>query len=75
VRHILGSDWGRLFNNWDSVQVPPDDFATAGWEHVGEAPATLTNESMHLFLKSLRILGTCIREAPEFAARKRRKES
>jgi hypothetical protein len=28
---------------------------------------------MKYFLKSLRILGLCVREAPEFAARKRRK--
>jgi hypothetical protein len=38
-----------------------------------DAPAELTSEAWSSFRESLRILGMCIREAPEFAARKRRK--
>jgi len=73
LREVLKSDWGRLFNNWEELAIPPDDLSRAGWENVGEAPARLKRESLKLFKKSVRVLGTCIREAPEFGARKRRK--
>ena len=72
---ILGSEWGRLFRNWEQKRLPAGDLDRAGWTDVGEAPAELRPESMKYFLKSLRVLGTCIREAPEFAARKRRKQA
>ena len=71
VKNILNSDWGRLFNNWEALEIPPDSLAQ-GWKDVGTAPLQLKSSSMQLFLKSLRILGTCIKEAPEFQARKRR---
>lgn len=73
IKRILESDWGRLFENWESLQIPPDDLKTPGWSHVGEKPVQLHRESMKYFKQSLKILGTCIREAPEFAARKRHK--
>ncbi|MFH1531939.1 MAG: DUF362 domain-containing protein [Pseudomonadota bacterium] len=72
VKELLGSDWGRLFNNWEALELPPDDLETPGWLQVGDAPAQLNKQSMALFLESLRILGTCIKEAPEVAARRRR---
>ena len=75
IREVLQSDWGRLFNNWDSLALPPDDLSTPGWRDVGGAPATLNRQSLKLFARSFGILGTCIREAPEFAARKRRRAS
>ena len=71
VRDILHSDWGRLFNNWDAVAIPPDDLSTPGWKNVGDLPAELKRESRDLFKKSLSILGTCVKEAPEFSARRR----
>ena len=71
VRDILHSEWGRLFRNWERLALPPDDLKTAGWASVGEEPAELHRESMKYFLQSLRILGLCVREAPEFAARRR----
>jgi uncharacterized protein (DUF362 family) len=73
MHSVLNSEWGRLFQNWDAKALPPDDLETPGWDDVGELPAELSSESMKYFLKSLRILGLCVREAPEFAARKRRK--
>lgn len=73
VREILRSEWGRLFNNWDELAIPPDDLNTAGWPDVGKAPAQLKSKPMSLLMKSFGILGTCLREAPEFAARKRRR--
>lgn len=71
VHKILGSEWGRLFNNWERLEIPPDDLTASGWNDVGEAPAELKRESMRLLRKSMEILGTCIREAPEISARRR----
>jgi uncharacterized protein (DUF362 family) len=75
LHSLLGSEWGRLFNNWDKLAIPPDDLAAEGWPNVGDAPAELKRDTGRLLAKSLKILGTCIREAPEFAARKRRIQS
>jgi len=72
VHQLLGSEWGRLFQNWESLQISPDKLDVPGWTDVGQTPAELKNESMKLFAKSMRILGTCIKEAPEFGARRRR---
>ena len=72
VKDLLGSEWGRLFNNWDEKAIAPDDLTTPGWTDVGQAPAKLEKSSLKLFMKSLRILGTCMKEAPEFHARRRR---
>lgn len=74
VHDILHSPWGRLFHNWDKVAIPPDDLTTPGWADVGEDPLELKRDSWKLFKKSLAILGTCIKEAPEFSARKRKIE-
>jgi len=71
VRDILGSEWGRLFQNWDQLAIAPENLAAPGWDHVGEVPAELSREGMRYFLESLRILGLCVKEAPEFAARRR----
>ena len=71
VQEILHSDWGRLFSNWDSVALPPNDLSTPGWKDVGNLPAELRREALDLFKKSLSILGTCVKEAPEFSARRR----
>jgi hypothetical protein len=75
VLDILHSDWGRLFHNWEKVALPPDRLDLKGWDDVGADPAELRTESMKYFLESLRILGLCLKEAPEFAARKRRKQA
>ena len=74
IHEILKSEWGRLFQNWDDLAIPPDDLEARGWEFVGNLPAELKNEGIKFFLKSLRILGLCVREAPEFAAKKRRRQ-
>ena len=72
VHGILHSEWGRLFHNWDKVAIPADDLKTPGWANVGEDPVKLKKDSLRLLRQSIRILGTCIKEAPEFQARKRR---
>jgi uncharacterized protein (DUF362 family) len=72
VHGILHSEWGRLFRNWEEKAIPADRLDAAGWPDVGQAPAELRKQSLKLLRQSVRILGTCIREAPEFQARKRR---
>ncbi|MBN1354675.1 DUF362 domain-containing protein [bacterium] len=75
LRKTLTSDWGRLFNNWDELALPPDDLSTPGWADVGTEPLELKQESLKLVAKSFKILGKCIIEAPEFGAKKRRKNA
>lgn len=72
VHKLLASEWGRLFRNWESLQIAPDKLDVPGWTDIGEAPAELKKESLKLFARSMRILGTCIKEAPELGARRRR---
>jgi len=72
VDQLSASGWSRLFGNWESLQLPPGDTVTPGWKSVGDKPVELRRDAMRLLLKSFRILGSCIREAPEFAARRRR---
>ncbi len=72
IDETLHSDWGRLFFNWERLALPPDDLTRTGWPDVGEPPAAFHPETMKLFAQSLKILGTCMREAPEFSAKRRR---
>ncbi len=75
IKEILDNQWGRLFHNWDALAISPDDLEAKGWDDVGEAPTDFHPESMKLVAKSLKILGTCVKEAPEFAARKRHRKA
>jgi hypothetical protein len=67
MQQVLGSPWGRLFENWE--RVTPDEH---GFPDVGDAPAAVTRTGLRAFVQSLGILGTCLKEAPEFASRRRR---
>ena len=67
MRKVLASEWGRLFRNWETVR--PD---ASGYPDVGTDAAELTRVGLAAFAKSLGILGTCMREAPEFSNRKRK---
>ena len=69
MRQALHSDWGRLFNNWDDL-TPDED----GFKDVGEGPPTLMKSTTELLKMGARVLGTTIKEAPEIAARRRRKQ-
>ncbi|MBD3345779.1 MAG: DUF362 domain-containing protein [Chitinivibrionales bacterium] len=75
INQILKSRWGRLFHNWDNVAIPPDDLKTKGWTDVGKEPLELHPKSLKLMHKSVKILGTAIKEAPEFSSKRRRKSS
>jgi hypothetical protein len=71
VQNLLHSHWGRLFANWEKLALPPGDLETPGWKEVGDQPAELKPDSMKLIARSLKVLAECIKEAPEFRARKR----
>jgi uncharacterized protein (DUF362 family) len=68
MQHVLQSEWGRLFNNWESLT--PDE---QGFESVGDAVPEVKFAGIRGLLRSVGILGTCIAEAPELAARRRAK--
>jgi len=70
VFKVLNSDWGRLFHNWDNLT--PDE---NGWKEVGEAPIKIVKSTKKLLSMSFNILKTCIKEAPEVAARRRIKKA
>jgi uncharacterized protein (DUF362 family) len=67
MHDALDSDWGRLFRNWE--QLTPGE---NGYSDVGKGPAEITLTGARALKRSIGILGTCIREAPEFAARRRK---
>ncbi|MCZ6815497.1 MAG: hypothetical protein O7F76_02225, partial [Planctomycetota bacterium] len=61
------SDWGRLFRNWENVTADE-----RGYPAVGESAAEIRRTGFRAFLKSMGILGMCVREAPEFVDRRRK---
>jgi uncharacterized protein (DUF362 family) len=65
---VLNSDWGHLFRNWE--KLTPDN---QGFQSVGKEPAIFKRIGLKAFMQSIRILGLAVKEAPEFAAKKRRK--
>jgi hypothetical protein len=67
MQQALDSDWGHLFRNWE--ELTPD---AQGFPSVGEGAAELKRTGLQAFWRSFGILGTSIKEAPEFAARRRR---
>ena len=67
MREVLESDWGRLFRNWENVTADE-----RGYPAVGESGAEIRRTGFRAFLKSMGILGMCVREAPEFVDRRRK---
>ena len=66
---VLDSPWGRLFRNWETVSADGD-----GYADVGTDAARIEKIGGRAFVESMGILGTCIKEAPEFASRRRHRE-
>jgi hypothetical protein len=66
VRAVMDSDWGRLFASWE--RLTPDE---RGFADLGEQAAELERTGLEVFGTSLRLLLMCLREAPEFTARRR----
>jgi hypothetical protein len=70
MHDVLDSPWGRLFRNWENVR--PD---AMGFPDVGGTTATIEKTGAKALLTSFGILGTCVKEAPEFAGRRRHVKS
>jgi hypothetical protein len=68
MQAALASDWGRLFRNWETRVADAQGFAD-----VGSGAPELERTGLRAFAESLKILATCVREAPEIAARRRRR--
>jgi len=66
VRAALASAWGRLFAHWEKVSATADGYA----DPEAGPPALVRRTIMHLGL-ALRVLVTCLKEAPELAFRRR----
>ncbi len=66
MRDVLASDWGRLFRHWE--QVTPD---AQGYPVVSDTGATIRRTGLRALARSMGVLATCVREAPEFGRRRR----
>ena len=66
MAEVLDSAWGRLFRGWESLT--PDE---QGFPEIGDRPAELQRTGLTAFWTSLKILLTCLKEAPELAQRRR----
>jgi uncharacterized protein (DUF362 family) len=67
LAEVMNSPWGRLFQNWNELR-PDED----GWKDVGKLPPRYTKTTGALLTLAVKILGTCLKEAPEFSAKRRR---
>ncbi len=68
ILEALNSDWGRLFHNWENLEYDEQGFPDLGRPPID--PNRSIPEQMRL---ASRILGTTLKEAPEIAARRRKK--
>ncbi|HUF48888.1 MAG TPA: DUF362 domain-containing protein [Vicinamibacterales bacterium] len=68
MHDVLESDWGRLFRHWETLT--PD---ARGYPTIPSGGAKIERTGFKAFTRSLGILATCVKEAPEFASRRRRK--
>ena len=66
MQEVLDSPWGRLFRNLETAQAD-----ASGYPDVGTTAPEIEKTGTKALVESIGILGTCIREAPEFASRKR----
>jgi len=68
MTQVLGSEWGRLFRDWENTRADE-----AGFPEIATNPTDLERTGFRAFRKSLGILATCLKEAPEIAARRRKR--
>jgi uncharacterized protein (DUF362 family) len=66
MHEVLGSVWGRLFRHWE--RVTPD---ARGYPAIPEEGAEIKRTGLRALWRSMGILLMCIKEAPEFASRRR----
>jgi uncharacterized protein (DUF362 family) len=69
MEDVLASDWGRLFQNWNEAVARADG---RGFPWVGETQPDFQRNVSAMLKQGTKVLGTCIREAPETQTKKRR---
>ena len=67
MREVLGSDWGRLFQAWERTTPDAHGYPVADGPGVG-----VRRTGLRAMATSVGILGTCLKEAPEFSDKRRR---
>ncbi|HJO38051.1 MAG: DUF362 domain-containing protein [Vicinamibacterales bacterium] len=67
MREALNSDWGRLFRGWERASSDGQ-----GYQVKNGISGGLRRTGLRALLTSIGILITCLKEAPEFANRRRR---
>jgi hypothetical protein len=60
MRDVLASPWGRLFRGWESAVADENGYPNFG------SQVTVERTGMRALIRSIGILGTCLKEAPEF---------
>jgi hypothetical protein len=70
MKEVMGSAWGRLFRNWDRVAADG-----RGYPVIPEDGAGIRRTGFRALVRSLGVLALCVKEAPEFASRRRHKEA
>ena len=65
MENVLNSEWGRLFQNWGHVTTTDH-----GFTDIGPAAPDFHRNVSAMFGQGLKVLGTCITEAPELHARR-----
>ena len=68
MRKIAKSEWGRLFQRWE--HTVPDD---KGFPDVGQDDLVVQRTGLKAMVKSVGILGTAIKEAPEFVSKSKKR--
>jgi hypothetical protein len=69
MEQVLASDWGRLFQNWREAVERSDE---RGFPWVGEMQPDFQRNVSAMLRQGTKVLGTCIREAPEAQTKRRR---
>ena len=70
MHDVLQSAWGRLFRHWEIVKTDGK-----GYPVIPEEGAEIKRTGLRALWRSLGILAMCVKEAPEFASRRRRKQA
>ena len=69
MREVLNSPWGRLFQAWERTATTEDG---RGYQLADGPGAGVRRTGLRAMLTSFGILGTCLKEAPEFSDKRRR---
>ena len=67
MAEIGQSEWGRLFQGWEHA-VPDEQ----GFPDVGQEGLVVTRTGLKAAAKSFGVLGTSLKEAPEFVLKRKK---